>query len=71
MPPNSRTKLATETTIITPVGTFPTSLSGGQLFVYVMTSPGRSVTHAQVAQKKKAVSWRACSGVATVPAGIA
>ena len=58
MPPSSSTKLMTEVTTITGVAWLPTRSSGGQLCVYVMSRPGRSVTVAHDAQKMKEV--KAC-----------
>ncbi len=45
-----------------PVGLLPTISSGGQLCVYVMASPGLSVTQAQDAQKKNAFILYILSG---------
>ena len=49
------------------VGTLPTSGSEGQLLVYEVVLPGRSVTLAQAVQKKNADICRRCSAVSIVP----
>ncbi|MNY78263.1 hypothetical protein D3C86_2184410 [compost metagenome] len=61
----------TDQMTIEPVATLPTRASGGQLCVYEMASPGRLVTVAQVAQKKKAFIMRWRSGSLIVLVAIA
>ncbi len=48
--------------IASPVSVLPTSSSGGQLFVYEYTRPGRRATAVHAVQAMKAVMARVSSG---------
>src|SRR4051812_28051436 len=52
-------------------GVLPTNGSWGQLFVYEMVAPGRSVVAAQADHQKNAVSARRCGSLSTVLSFIA
>ncbi len=71
MAASSSTTLTIDHTTLAADGRLPTSGSWGQLFVYVIARPGRSVADAQLVQKKKAVRARRRSGSGTVVSAMA
>ncbi len=71
MPASKTTKLITDQTTIEPDGRLSISASEGQLLVYVISPPGRSVAQAHEVQKKKSLSCCIRSGSRIVFAGMA
>ena len=62
IPPRSAISETTLQRTVWPVGPLSTSASGGQLFVYEYSWPGRSAAAAHADQAKNAVSWWILSG---------